>query len=906
MLSNLSLSTNEIRLRASNFVKKHEKDFNEKSQSQTFWIRFFEIFGIDQSDVSSFEYQVKKFNDNEGWIDLLWPKVLLVEHKTAGRSLEKARAQAEDYIIQLEKNIRPRYILTCDFQNFHLFDRVEQTEYDFKLSELPDKIEYFNFMRGLTPEKIHDEDPVNIKASELMGKIYDNLKKFGYPKHETEFLLTRLTYCLFADDTGIFEPHILYKYIKNRTSEDGTDLGGKLIQLFQVLNKSYDLRQTNLDEDLAKFPYINGSLFKDNISIPQFDSKMRNLLIEASDFNWSKISPAIFGSLFQSVMNSEDRRDSGSHYTSEKNIMKVIEPLFLDDLTNEFETIKNRKDNHKQGELKRFQTKLSDLKFLDPACGAGNFLIIAYREIRRLELKVIRELHDKGVQLLDVSILSKVDVNQFFGIEINEFSARIAETALWMMDHIMNNELSKDYGLAYARIPLENHPNIINTDALDVDWNEIIPSNECSYIFGNPPFIGTQYQSLKQSNQIKELLDKGDDGGLLDYVCGWFLKAGLYVNEKTPIGFVATNSTTQGQQVAQLWNLLFDKYNLKLNFAYQQFKWTSEARGTAGVTVVILGLSKNSKKEKRLFTYLNEEIIEENPHYISPYLIGSNKLLPIVKRSSKPQNGLTKLVTGTMPIDGNNYLFTDIQKKEFLEKETESEFLFRPYLGSDEFLHGKKRWILNVHDIEPKRLRNLPETKKRIALVKSYRLKSKRSKTKKMAETPTDYDITQIPKDAFLVIPEHSSENRNYIPIGYVEPPTIPSNKVKIILHSRLELFGLLTSKMHNVWNNFIGGKLEKRNIYSIGMVYNTFPIPEKDYSNLKPLAQKILDIRESYQDSTLHDLYGSETMPSDLKKAHLSLDRTVEKLYREKPFESDQDRIEFLLSKYDEMVDKK
>ena len=905
-MSAVSLSVNEIRNRASKFANEWKDAHYERGETQSFYNEFFAIFGIKRRSVAVYEEQVSKLNGNTGFIDLFWPEVLLIEQKSKGRDLKKAMEQADGYFLQLEEKLRPRYILACDFQTWHLVDRDESIEYDFKLSELPEKIECFNFMRGIDQEKIHDEDPVNIKASELMGKIYDNLKKSGYPKHEMEFLLTRLTYCLFADDTGIFEPHILYKYIKNRTSEDGTDFGGKLIQLFQVLNKPEDSRQTNLDEDLAQFPYINGSLFKDVISIPAFDSKMRNLLIEASDFDWSEISPAIFGSLFQSVMNPEERRDSGSHYTNEENIVKVIRPLFLDDLTKEFETIKNRKDNHRLGELKRFQTKLSNLKFLDPACGAGNFLIIAYREIRRLELKVIEEIYDKKVQLLDVSILSKVDVDQFYGIEINEFSARIAETALWMMDHLMNNELSTEYGLAYTRIPLNNHPNIVNADALEVDWNEIISSDECTYILGNPPFIGTQYQSPKQSNQIKKLLDKDDAGGLLDYVCGWFLKAGLYVNKKTSIGFVATNSTTQGQQISQLWHLLLDKYNLKLNFAYQQFKWTSEARGKAGVTVVILGLSKNNKAEKRLFTYSNEEILEENPTYISPYLIGSNKLLPIVKKSSKPLNGLPKLVTGTMPIDDNNYVFTDIEKKEFLEKEPESKFLFRPYLGSDQFLHSKKRWILNVHDVEPKKLMNLPETKKRIELVKSFRLKSKRVKTKKMAETPTDYDITQIPTDAFLVIPEHSSENRDYIPIGYVNPPTIPSNKVKIIPYSKLELFGLLTSKMHNVWNNFIGGKLEKRNIYSIGMVYNTFPIPEKDYSDLKPFAQKILDVREHYADSTLHVLYGLQTMPSDLKKAHLSLDRAVEKLYRSKPFESDQERIEFLLSKYGEMIEGK
>ncbi len=834
---------------------------------------------------------------------------MLIEQKSKGRDLKKAMEQADEYFFQLEEKLRPRYMLTCDFQNWHLIDLDEQIEYNFKLSELPEKIEYFNFMRGLSQEKIHDEDPVNIKASELMGKIYDNLKKNGYPKHEMEFLLTRLTYCLFADDTGIFEPqHILYKYIKNRTSEDGADLGGKLIQLFQVLNKPTDLRQTNLDEDLAKFPYINGSLFKDDISnIPQFDSKMRNLLIEASDFDWSKISPAIFGSLFQSVMNSEERREGGSHYTSEENILKVIRPLFLDDLITEFETIKNRKDNHRIGELKRFHTKLSSLKFLDPACGAGNFLIIAYREIRRLELKVIEELHDKKIQLLDISILSKVDVDQFYGIEINEFSARIAETALWMMDHIMNNELSESYGEwgVFTRIPLENHPNIVNVDALEVDWNEIIPSSECSYILGNPPFGGSTTMKKEQKEQIRKIINLKKSGNNLDYVTGWFLKAEQYIDEQTPIGFVATNSINQGEQAGHLWNLL-KKNGLEIIFAYKPFKWSSDARGEAQVTVVILGLSKKNKKEKRLFHMENKITIEEKYPFISPYLIGSKKYLPVVKENSNPINGLPKIVMGTKPVDGGNYIFSKIDKEKFLEIEPNATPFLKPFVGAKELLHGNMRSILSLQQIKPNELKKLPEVMKRVNAVKLFRLKSSKEATRKLAETPTLYECGIIPTNPFLLIPETSSERREYIPMAYMKPPTIPSNATRIIPNASVELFGLLTSKMHMVWVKIIGGRLETRFRYSVDVIYNTFPIPEDSLDSLKPFAQKILEIRENYPDSTLADLYDPDAMPPDLKKAHLSLDCAVEKLYRSKPFESDQERIEFLLPKYDEMIGEK
>jgi type I restriction-modification system DNA methylase subunit len=903
-LSAVLLSTNEIRAKASTFAESWKDANREKSETQTFWNEFFAIFGIKRRSVAVYEEQVSKLNGNTGFIDLFWPEVLLIEQKSKGRDLNKAMEQADEYFLQLEEKLRPRHILACDFQTWHLVDRDEGIEYNFKLSELPEKIEYFNFMRGLTQEKIHDEDPVSIKASELMGKIYDNLKKSGYPKHEMEFFLTRLTYCLFADDTDIFEPHILYKYIKNRTSEDGTDLGGKLIQLFQVLDKPIDSRQTNLDEDLVKFPYVNGSLFKDTISIPSFDSKMRDLLIEASDFDWSKISPAIFGSLFQSVMNSEERRKGGSHYTSEENILKVIRPLFLDDLTKEFETMKNRKDNHRIGELKRFQTKLSSLKFLDPACGAGNFLIIAYREIRKLELKVILEIHDKKVQLIDTSTLSKVDVDQFYGIEINEFSARIAETALWMMDHIMNRELSEHYGEwgTFTRIPLENHPNIVNADALEVDWNEIIPSSECSYILGNPPYGGAKTITVKQRDQIKKIANLGKSGGTLDYVCAWLLKSGQYADKITPIGFVTTNSISQGEQIGQLWPILLEKHGLKINFAYKQFKWASEARGKAAVIVIILGLSKINKSEKRLFYCETEIEQEENPKFISPYLIGSHKELSIVKETSKPLNGLTQIVMGSQPIDNGNYIFTDLEREEFLIKEPNAKNYLKPFVGARDFLNGNSRWILKLHDVKPQELQKLPEIKKRIAAVKLFRSESKRVGTKRLAETPVLYQLNVMPTKPFLIIPAHSSERREYIPIGFVEPPIIPSNATLIIEDANPELFGLLISKMHMIWVRLVGGKIKTDLRYSAGMIYNTFPIPDTNCDNLKPLAQKILDIRKHFKDSSLADLYDPDTMPPDLKKAHLRLDREVEKLYRKKPFVSDQERIEFLLSKYDEM----
>jgi len=897
------LSLNEIRARAARFAEEWKDAHYEKGETQSFYDEFWEVFGKKRRKVAKYETLVRK-NDKNGFIDVFWPKWLLIEQKSEGHDLKKAREQADEYFVDLEEDLQPRFIMASDFQNFHLSDLDEDVDYSFKLSELPDKIEYFDFMRGKVQDTVKTEDPVNIKAAEMMGKIYDNLKKSGYSKHDMEYLLTRLTYCLFADDTGIFESHILQNFLQNRTSEDGSDLGNKIIQLFEVLNIEEKSRQVYLDEELNKFPFINGTLFEGSIFTPAFDSKTRNLLIEASKFNWEKVSPAIFGSLFQSVMNPKERREGGGHYTEESNIMKIIHPLFLDELTDEFVRIKSIKSNHRKKELEKFQDKLANLKFLDPACGSGNFLIIAYREIRKLELKIINELHDKRTQLLNVSNLSKVDVDQFYGIEINEFSCRIAETAIWMMDHIMNNELSREYGIAYTRIPLKKQPQITNTDALENDWNNILPASECSYILGNPPYGGAKMLSTKQREQIKRIADMGKSGGTLDYVCSWFLKASQYANEQTSIGFVSTNSITQGEQVGQLWPILFEKYAININFAHKEFKWESDARGKAIVTVVILGLSKINKKEKRLFHYDDRKIIEENPKHISPYLIGSKEELPIVKETSKSLNGLPPLIMGSLPIVGQHYIFNDDEKSEFLAKEPNSEPFFMPYIGAEEFLHDKSRWILKLRDVKPNELKNLPETKKRIAAVKSYRLKSKRPATRRLAETPRLFHTHIIPTKPFLVIPRVSSERREYLPIGYLKPPVIPSDQTMIIENASLGLFGLLMSKMHLIWVRLVGGKLETRLRYSGGVVYKTFPIPKKGIDNLKQYAQKVLDIRAKYNDTAIGDLYDPDIIPPDLKKAHLNLDHAVEKLYRVKPFNSDKERIEFLLFKYKEMID--
>ena len=627
----MRLSWNEIRARAAAFAEEWRDAAYEKGETQSFYNDFFNIFGVKRSSVARYEERVKRLDNSSGYIDLFWPGVLLAEQKSAGRDLTKAYGQAGDYFDALPEQERPRYILVSDFQTFELHDLDERERTFFALADLPQHVEKFGFILGIQKRTFKDQDPVNIQASELMGDLHDALEQSGYTGHDLERFLVRTVFCLFADDTGIFEPRdIFLDFLETRTREDGSDLGLWLSRLFQVLDTPEDKRQKALDEDLTRFPYVNGDLFRGPLRIPDFDAPMRQALLDACRFDWTAISPAIFGALFQSVMEPTERRSQGAHYTTEKNILKVIEPLFLDDLRAEFARLKARKDTHRRLELHRFQQRLGTLRFLDPACGCGNFLIIAYRELRALEIEVLKELRayrdDMETGELNVAtFLSVVNVDQFYGIEIGEFPTHIAETALWMMDHIMNNRLSLEFGQTFVRIPLTQSPHILHADALETDWASLLPPEECSYVFGNPPFGGQSYQSKEQREQMRRLTNpRGRTASPLDYVGAWFLKAGVYVTGETRIGFVSTNSITQGEQVALLWPQLFDEYKLEIAFAHRTFAWGSDARGKAHVHVVILGLDRreNARMEKRLFSYpdLNGDPEETRHATLSPYL----------------------------------------------------------------------------------------------------------------------------------------------------------------------------------------------------------------------------------------------------------------------------------------------
>ncbi len=909
----MRLSWNEVRVRAATFADEWSNAVRETSETHSFYNAFFRVFGVERRSVARYEEHVAKLDNSSGFIDLFWPGVLIVEQKSAGRDLSKAYGQAGEYFDALKERDRPRFILVSDFQTFELHDLDERTEVRFSLKELPAHVEYFGFILGVQKRTFRDQDPANIKAAELVGRLHDALHAANYRGHDLERFLVRIVFCLFADDTGIFEPRdIFLEFIETRTSEDGADLGPWLRQLFEVLNSPEDERSPLLDEDLARFPYVNGDLFREHLRTPSFNASMREALLDVCRFDWSNISPAIFGALFQSVMEPEQRRAQGAHYTTEKNILKVIEPLFMDDLRGEFERLKSRKDSRRHADLRRFQEKLGRMRFFDPACGCGNFLIIAYRELRQLEIEVLKEIHPNRQLDALAEELSLVDVEQFYGIELGEFPARIAETAMWMMDHIMNNRLSLEFGQSYVRIPLESSPHIMHGDALETDWSALLPPGDCSFVFGNPPFVGAKFQTTEQRAQVRGIAALGKSGGTLDYVAAWFIKAGEYIGDSNArIGFVATNSITAGEQVAQLWSILFERCKLEISFAHRTFAWGSDARGKAHVHVVILGLDRRdaARPEKRLFSYpdINGEPEESTHAALSPYLFDAGGLSDphlVVGKESAPINRMDRLIIGSKPIDGGHYIFDTKERAAFLEMEPGAAQYLRPFIGAREYLQGRQRWILALQDAPPDVLARLPSVRNRIAAVRTYREASKSAPTKKLAATPTLYHVNVIPTAPFLVIPEVSSERREYAPIGWLEPPIIPSNKLRLLANGTLTDFALLTSAMHMAWTRYIGGRLESRYQYSVGVNYNTFPMPPKHSGlwRLEPLAQAVLDARAAHRDATLANLYDPDLMPPNLRKAHQALDRAVDRLYCPTGFASERERVEHLFALYEKM----
>jgi hypothetical protein len=913
----MPLSWNEIRHRAIAFSKEWAGEKSESAEKQTFWNEFFQVFGVRRRVVASFEEPVKKISGEYGYIDLFWRGTALVEHKSLGKDLGKAESQAFQYIQDLIRQGRredvPRYVIVSDFARIALHDLEPEEQLDlplfhglrihtveFPLTQFHDYIHAFAFVPGYKQHKFEEQDPINIKAVQKLRYLHDTLATGGYSGHRLERFLVRILFCLFAEDTGIFEREAFHLYLENRTAKDGSDLGLHLARLFDVLNTPEESRQANLDETLAAFRYVDGELFAESLGFADFNSDMRNALLACTYFDWSRISPAIFGSLFQEV--TKERRQIGAHYTSERDILKVVRSLFLDDLHAEFNRLKGSKT-----ELKRFHEKISTLRFLDPACGCGNFLVVTYRELRLLEIEILKLLFPSGSQELDIQRLSYVDVDAFYGIEICEWPARIAEVAMWLMDHQMNIRLSEEFGQYLVRLPLKKSPTIVCNNALHINWQDILPPTRCSYILGNPPFVGKKARNAEQQADMQIVFGAINGTGVLDYVCCWYLLAAQYIRgTKITVGFVSTNSITQGEQPGVLWPRLFGLLGIKILFAHRTFAWESEARGKAHVHVVIIGFGAFDAQDKRIYEYEGDgkTVLVSHPKNISPYLVEGNDRA--LQTRSTPVSDVAEMRFGSMPNDGGNLLFTDEERNRLLSEAPEARPLIRPLLSADEYLNGRDRWCLWLEGVSPQTIRGIPEVYRRVKEVRDYREASKRETTVKLASQPGQFGENRQPTSKYVLIPRHSSETRKYIPMSYFTPRYIVSDSCLCLPDAKLYHFGVLSSAMHMAWVRQVCGRLESRYRYSVMLVYNNYPWPEKPTAKqrtaVETAAQNVIDTRKESPDSTLADLYDPLAMPAALVKAHDALDRAVDLCYRPQTFDSDRQRVEFLFALYEKL----
>ncbi len=909
----MPLSWNEIKDRALRFSREWQHESSEDAEAKSFWDGFFDVFGVSRRRVANFEKKIRKLDGKDGFIDLLWKGVLLIEHKSRGKDLDRAHAQARDYFHGLSDAELPRYLLVCDFERFRLYDlETGEIPTEFALKDLQKHVRQFGFIAGYQARSFKEEDPVNVLAAERMGKLHDALKAAGYDGHALEVLLVRLLFCLFGDDTGIFPRHAFHELLAQRTGVDGTDTGQWLAQLFQVLDTAPARRQKTLDAQLAEFPYVNGKLFAEPLPLAAFDANMRELLLQASTLDWSRISPAIFGSMFQSVMDAKARRNLGAHYTSEKNILKLIGPLFLDELKTELEKIGNH-----EGKLKGFHIKLASLRFLDPACGCGNFLVIAYRELRLLEIEVLQRLYARqGSVLQGVADHVAIDVDQFYGIEIEEFPAQIAQVALWLMDHQMNLRVAEQFGEYFARLPLTKSPTIVHGNALRIDWRDVVPKEKLSYILGNPPFVGKKEQNAAQKADMSHVFAGVKSAGVLDFVAAWYLLAAKYVQDTLiRCAFVSTNSITQGEQVGVLWSELY-RLGMHIQFAHRTFKWSNEARGKAAVHCVIVGFGMSDPSSKRLFDYAHTK---SDPHEfsvtnINGYLVDSPDVALQNRREAICV--VPPIVFGSMPNDGGNLLLTDDEMKTLLDAEPNAAPWIRPFVGAEEFINGVSRWCLWLKDMDPKQLRTLPIMRKRIAAVKACREASSRETTIALAAFPMLFGEDRQPLTSYLLIPSVSSERRSYIPIGFMPPTTISSNLNLLVPDAGRYHFGIVQSTMHMAWVRSVCGRLKSDYRYSAGIVYNNFPWPDlledSTRAAIETAAQGVLDMRAQFPGSTLADLYDPLTMPPALVKAHQQLDKAVDAAYiaaekaagRKPPkLGSDAERVAFLFERYQQLT---
>jgi hypothetical protein len=907
----MPLIWSEIRQRAIAFARQWAHASRERAEAQTFWNDFFDVFGIRLRTVASFEEPVKNLKGDYQFIDLFWKGHLLAEHKSRGKDLSKAASQAFAYIQNLHNADRtdeiPRYIVVSDFHRIALHD-LEAPEgspptLEFDLPDFHKHIRAFAFIAGYHTQRIDPEDPANFKAVEKLDNLHSRLEAVGYRGHDLQRFMVRILFCLFADDTGIFnQPDAFKNFILDHTRPDGADLGSQLSRLFDLLNTPEQRRQTNLDEDLAAFPYVNGDLFAERLAFPDFDRPMRQALVECCNFRWERISPAVFGSLFQGIMDGKARRQIGAHYTSERDILKLIRSLFLDDLRNQFNAAANNKRK-----LAALQKHLGSLRLLDPACGCGNFLVLAFRELRQLEMDVLQARFGDRPDEGDIRANCHLSVNQFFGIEIEEWPVRIAEVAMWLMDHQMNEELFRRFDTHRPTIPLQKSATIRQANALRIDWNSLLPAAECTHILGNPPFVGKQFMSAAQKADVASIWEGVKGAGVLDYVTCWYAKAGSYIHKTSiPVAFVSTNSITQGEQAGILWSELLRR-GVVIHFGHRTFSWQSEARGRAHVHVVIVGWALCDSPNKRLYEYAHDS---EEPHIttvrnISPYLIEAGNTA--ITSRTKPLCAVPEIIFGSMPNDGGHLLLTDEERNDLVTREPDAARFIRPILGSQEFINGITRWCLWLVDAQPAELRTLPLILQRVEAVKAHRLASSRKTTNKLAAMPTLFGEIRQPQTRYLAIPKTSSERRAYIPMAFQEPSTVTTTEIQMIPHATVYHFGVLSSVMHIAWVRQVCGRLKSDYRYSNGLVYNNYPWPQyptdKQTKRVEQAAQAVLDARARFTGSTLAELYDPLTMPPALVKAHAALDTAVDRCYRAAPFADDRQRVEHLFALYEELT---
>ena len=896
-----------IEQKAIEFSKNWNTATNEKQQAQSFMIEFYRVFGVDIIRANTFEYKAVTDGHRNGFMDSFWKGRILIEMKSRGCSLDKAYYQAKDYAftIQSDEDL-PKFIMVCDFESVRLYNMTTGQQWDFKVKDLRKHVRKFSILTDNASkfDFVVDRE-LNTQAAYKMAKLHDELKANHYQGHMLEVYLVRLLFCLFSDDTGIFVKSSFHEYI-HQSRDDGSDLSGKLMYLFEVLNTPQDNRQVTSDDLLKAFPYVNGGLFKEVLRPAYFNGKMRALLLECCESDWSGISPSIFGSMFQGVMNEQERHDLGAHYTSEQNILKVIKPLFLDDFYAEFERIK-----YNRAQLEYFHKKIASLNFLDPACGCGNFLIITYRELRLLELEVLKELIDNQPQIrwafkLEDMILC--NVNQFYGLEYEEFPCEIAKVGLWLLDHLMNNIIAEHYGMPFVRLPLSASATIYNGNALAINWEDIIPKADLSYILGNPPFLGYSNQSEEQKQDMLRVF-LGQNGrpiktaGKIDYVAGWYHKAAQYIqNTGIRCAFVSTNSITQGEQVASIWGTLMPMFHIKIDFAYRTFKWGNDAKGNAAVHCVIIGFSLETTKVPARLIYEEDGRIEAN--HINPYLVDADNVF--VTSRSKPLCKVPPMVTGNRPVDGGNLIIEGKDYQDFVNKEPSAVKYIKRLIGAKEFINNIDRYCLWLVGVSPKELRQMPLVMERIEKTRQSRLSSPDAGARELADTPSLFRETLNPDNA-IVIPYVSSETRHYVPIGFIDSEIIVTDQIRLVPDASLCHFGVLTSNVHNAWMRAICGRLKSDYRYSKDIIYNNFPWPDADeqtQDRITRAATAVLDARACYPDSSLADLYNPTSMPPELHRAHKQLDKEVWKAYKA-DWKSEAECVADLLTRYKALVEK-